>query len=180
MINEYEDIEEQWVAISKKLNKIEIREIELRQLGYSYKEISKKLKEDLEKERSEKLIRQHFYKKGKLRQAYDVYCEMLIRESIEVGKLTINSSVDLASKTLLSLMQKDKKDEVRLRASVEILDRTLGKPVQTENINLTDMSKIEENNNEIKKMVNEISNIGKGGNAKAGATGDTGEMEASC
>jgi len=125
---------ERWELLSKKLLPWEIEAINLRTLGYKYKEVAEKLSVHFKAKKKEKFsdnkLRVLFYKDGRLFEQYVAYAELIAEESVEEARRILESATSTAAMTQVNLMSSGNQGHVRLGASKEILDRALGKATQ--------------------------------------------------
>ncbi|MFA5777626.1 MAG: hypothetical protein WC906_04255 [Parcubacteria group bacterium] len=122
---------ERWEEISKGLKLWEIEFIKLKTLGYKYEEIADRLRKGFRgKKFSDVVLRQLIYKDGRLNEHYNAYYELAAEESLEEGKRILENATSSAAMTQVNLLNKVYQGNVRLGASKEILDRTLGRATQ--------------------------------------------------
>jgi hypothetical protein len=134
MKNDLQDKNRQWLIFAGKLKGWELTLIEMRYNGFGYTEIQDEL---LRKYPNKKLsyhvknLRMALYHAGQLRPAYDAYSELMGAESLDQAKKVLASATEIATRNLVAMMSKKFKSDLRFKASKEILDRQLGRPVQT-------------------------------------------------
>lgn len=106
----------------------ELEAVKLRFEGYSYPEISLRIKEVCGQEFKEGTLRNWFYRGGKLYELYKDYVksETEVRRAVSID--LFKAHLDDAVKTLFTLMAKSKSDMIKLLAAKEIINRELGEP----------------------------------------------------
>jgi hypothetical protein len=133
MKNDLADKNRQWLIFAGKLKGWELKLIEMRYNGFGYGEIEDKLNELFP---SKKLnyavgnLRMALYHAGQLRPAYDAYAELMGAESLSQAKHVLESATEIATRNMVNMMSKKFKSDIRYKASKDILDRNLGRPVQ--------------------------------------------------
>lgn len=143
-----EDKKRRWIEIATKLKRWEIRFIELRNEGFGYNEIRDFLNKEFSREKknwkTNEILRNLIYRKGRLNEAYLIYGEVIAEESFNIGKQIIKNAHQRATQTIVSLMQLKYPDHIRLSAAKEILDRNIGKANQ--------IPEIQENNDDLEEL----------------------------
>ncbi|KKP79805.1 MAG: hypothetical protein A2271_02395 [Candidatus Moranbacteria bacterium RIFOXYA12_FULL_35_19] len=132
------NIQRQWIAMTRNLTLWEIRLIELRNWGMGYNEISDALRKEFKKiigtgrikSFNASALRNILSSEGKLHNAYKIYSEMIAEESLKEGICNRRNAHSLAVSTVIALLSKRYSGAVRLGASKDIQDRNEGKAVQ--------------------------------------------------
>ncbi len=119
--------------MSLDINSLKCREaIRMKYEGEKYKDISQKLGVAVA------TLKGWFMQGGPLFDAYQEYSQEMSDFIQSDAAKKISQNVDVAAEMIVALMGSDK-DEVKLKAAVNILDRCLGKPMQkveaTNNVN---------------------------------------------
>lgn len=152
---------EQWRTISHTLKQWEIRLIELRNWGMGYNEISDTLRKEFKsiigkgkiKSFHTSALRDSLSSGGRLRKAYEIYCEMIAKDSLQEGMLGRKNAFNLAVSTTIALLSKHYSPAVRLAASKDIQDRVEGKAIQK--IETVENSEVEEMREKLKWFIEE-------------------------
>ena len=121
---------ERGVTILEEIKSWQMKAIELRYDGYTYKDCQRILENefpDMDVKFSEGNLRKLFYSKGLLREHFEQYSKIMNEESVSEGQNAIKSAHKIAGKTIVALMNAKYPSNVRLSAAKEIFDRNEGK-----------------------------------------------------
>lgn len=113
-----------FAQLSAKLDQNDLRAIEMKYEGYTYKQIAE------ETGWTHQYVRLLFYKGGRLTEYYAIYAseENEIRRT--EARTMFKAHVPNAVRTLVQIMNKSKFDTARVQAAKEVINREMGEPVK--------------------------------------------------